>query len=473
MKTRTIKARLILNGTLMVGVFAVMIVLIGYGGVRRSTLTRAEAITNDTTGTQLDLLEARRREKDFLLRSDPKYAEQVLQHATGMIAHSKDLEAAAVTAEGRQIALDMQHRGKAYEDAFQAVARLTEQVGYDENSGLQGSLRGAVHEIESALKGNKAVDLQVSMLSLRRHEKDFMLRLNEKYIKALDDEQGRFANLLTASRDVPEVQKTAIRDLLGKYVSIFRQFAEASLRLEDNKKTVSVVAAEFDPLIEAMLKRAREMNREASQQMEFAWLLLAVAAGVGMLLIVVATVLQIRSISRVLAGLIEEIDSAAHQVTGAAGQVAGSSQSLAEGASQQAASLEETSSTLEEIAAMTKQNAEHTAQVERLAQEARDGARKGGEAMLRMVERINAIKESSDKTAKIIKTIDEIAFQTNLLALNAAVEAARAGEAGRGFAVVAEEVRNLASRSAQSAKDTSTLIEESQERAQQGVAGSA
>ncbi len=167
---------------------------------------------------------------------------------------------------------------------------------------------------------------------------------------------------------------------------------------------------------------------------------------------------------------ITDLTAGAEQTLNASEQVATSSQSMAQGASEQAASLEETSSTLEEISGTTRQNAEHTVRMETLIDSTRDNAGKGSEAMERMVGRINAIKESSDKTAKIIKTIDEIAFQTNLLALNAAVEAARAGDAGRGFAVVAEEVRNLALRSAQAAKDTSALIEESQQRAQQGVA---
>jgi len=166
---------------------------------------------------------------------------------------------------------------------------------------------------------------------------------------------------------------------------------------------------------------------------------------------------------------ITELGAGAEQTLNASTQVATSSQSMAQGASEQAASLEETSATLETISATTKQNAEHTLRMEKLIDSTRDSAGKGSEAMARMVDRIGAIKESSDKTARIIKTIDEIAFQTNLLALNAAVEAARAGDAGRGFAVVAEEVRNLALRSAQAAKDTSALIEESQQRAQQGV----
>ncbi|HEX7926096.1 MAG TPA: methyl-accepting chemotaxis protein, partial [bacterium] len=95
--------------------------------------------------------------------------------------------------------------------------------------------------------------------------------------------------------------------------------------------------------------------------------------------------------------------------------------------------------------------------------------REAKETMEQMVSRIGGIKESSDKTASIVRTIDEIAFQTNLLALNAAVEAARAGDAGRGFAVVAEEVRNLAQRSAKAAKETNELIDLSQQRANQGA----
>src|SRR5262249_12105503 len=130
---------------------------------------------------------------------------------------------------------------------------------------------------------------------------------------------------------------------------------------------------------------------------------------------------------------------------------------------EQAASVEETSASLEEIAGMTRQNAEHAANVEDLARRTQDTTKRGGEAMTRMEAAIQSIKEGSDKTAKIIKTIDEIAFQTNLLALNAAVEAARAGDAGRGFAVVAEEVRSLAIRSAEAAKDTSSLIDDSQQ----------
>ncbi len=153
-------------------------------------------------------------------------------------------------------------------------------------------------------------------------------------------------------------------------------------------------------------------------------------------------------------------------------QVASSSQSLAEGASEQASSLEETSASLEEMSSMTRQNADNAKQANLLASDASNGANKGIDAMDQMSEAMQGIKTSSDETAKIIKVIDEIAFQTNLLALNAAVEAARAGEAGKGFAVVAEEVRNLAMRSAEAAKNTSSLIEESQKSADDGVKSS-
>jgi len=150
-------------------------------------------------------------------------------------------------------------------------------------------------------------------------------------------------------------------------------------------------------------------------------------------------------------------------------QILNSAQSLAESSNEQASSLEEVSASLEEIASTTKQNADNSNQAKILAGQARTAANEGDTSMKKMAEAIREIKQSSDNTAKIIKSIDDIAFQTNLLALNAAVEAARAGEAGKGFAVVAEEVRNLAMRSADAAQNTANMIEESVKNADGGV----
>lgn len=185
---------------------------------------------------------------------------------------------------------------------------------------------------------------------------------------------------------------------------------------------------------------------------------------------IILAVFITRGINSTLTRIIDGLTAGSQQTASAAGQVSSASQSLAQGTSEQAAAIEETSASIEEMASMTKQNAANAAEAKSLADTARAIAEKGSNAMGRMTGAIDDIKKSSDETAKIIKTIDEIAFQTNLLALNAAVEAARAGEAGKGFAVVAEEVRNLAQRSAEAARDTSALIEDSVKNSDNGVA---
>jgi len=166
---------------------------------------------------------------------------------------------------------------------------------------------------------------------------------------------------------------------------------------------------------------------------------------------------------------LQQVAIGAEQVASASVQVSTGGQSLSQGASEQASSLEEISSNLQEMSSMTKQNVMNAREAKGVAEQARSSSDKGVESMNRMSAAINQIKTSSDATARIVKTIDEIAFQTNLLALNAAVEAARAGDAGKGFAVVAEEVRNLAMRSAEAAKNTANLIEEAVKNSENGV----
>lgn len=164
-----------------------------------------------------------------------------------------------------------------------------------------------------------------------------------------------------------------------------------------------------------------------------------------------------------------EINFASEQVSAGSKQVSDSSQALSQGSAEQASSVEEITSSIEQVAAQTKQNALNANDANELSNKAEAEAREGNKHMEQMVKSMEDINESSSNISNIIKVIDDIAFQTNLLALNAAVEAARAGEHGKGFAVVAEEVRSLAARSADAAKETTIMIEDSMKTTEAGT----
>jgi methyl-accepting chemotaxis protein len=180
---------------------------------------------------------------------------------------------------------------------------------------------------------------------------------------------------------------------------------------------------------------------------------------VGLLIVSFLSVFLIFSIDRPIHEVAEGLTEGVDQVSTASDQISQASQHVAQGTSEQASDIEGVSSSLEEIASITKQNSDNAQQIKGVMTEAGQIIKKVQSRMGQMAQAISEITALSEETSKIVKAIDEIAFQTNLLALNAAVEAARAGEAGAGFSVVASEVRNLAMKASEAAKNTGHLIE--------------
>ncbi|MCL1945826.1 MAG: methyl-accepting chemotaxis protein [Chitinivibrionia bacterium] len=257
------------------------------------------------------------------------------------------------------------------------------------------------------------------------------------------------------------------------YDSLFDQYAKLQEQRYDIYLKQIAQLAVFNSGVDTLIDRVVAANTTkadgAAKMLHSALLLTFAILFIALVVGVVLSILVIRSIVKPISEAINGLSNGSDQVTTAAGEISNASQTMASGASEQASNLEEVSASLNEITSMTKQTADNVKTADALVQDSVVKAKESQEAMTRLQEAVVGIQKSSNETAKILKDIDEIAFQTNLLALNAAVEAARAGEAGKGFAVVAEEVRNLAQRSAESAKKTADLIESSQKSSQQGV----
>ncbi len=507
----TIKQKL---GTLIV---LILVGFIGMGGIfmftleRYGTLVETSQALSHVEARKLDL---RRFEKDFLARLDPKYQQeyfatqdefaQELSHLTKLLKGKGLNEALSTMAQSMQV----------YRNSFEQVADLRTRIGLDEKSGLTGSLRDAVHAAEEQVRATRDKDLLSQLLMLRRHEKDFMLRLDTKYL----DRFNKQIEDINLQIDIVLLPGDA-EDLKGKLLQYRKDFtalveAYQQLGLTPEQGLMGQMRAAVKSTDDLQLELQQQLNRMIESE-ENRLQLIAFIAVLGFILLTSIPALLIgRSILAPIKALAETMKRASdeHDLTlrtDASGKdevaemarsfnlmmdsfrdliarVAGTSSHLAAAAEQLSATSQETStglntqqqqvlqvatavqemeSSMQEIAGSTETTA-HT------ARQAQQDASDSTERVAGSIDALNELAAKARKTAEVVEqlrqnsgeigtmldVIKDIAEQTNLLALNASIEAARAGEQGRGFAVVADEVRTLAARSQSSAAQIEKLV---------------
>ena len=507
LRNLSIKHRLLVNSAVVGAAMLVMLLLLIFQSHQLKTIAHLQV---EIAQLDTDVLTLRRHEKDFLMRLDMDYVAKYEQSMQKLQKDIKQLDD-SMTAQG--ISTDPLSRFAtqtlAYQQRFTELVAKANSVGLDHQSGFYGALRKAAHELESQFKQVQNDKAMISLLQLRRAEKDFMLRSDEKYVTTFEQEMTTFKSLLSSDGQALQV---AAENYAQAFLALVAGKKEIGLQ-QDKGITAQMRAAihETEQSLKSMMVDAKVAVDDAASKSKFlAFSLFAIVLVIVLSLVLVTSrsiLVPIQNVCRTI-GLIrqdndfrqrvvpegnDEMTRLAHDFNGmlsdfqdlvkgvnqaltmldmATAELAQSTADTSRGMGQQqmesdmvATAVTEMGATIDEIATNTENTADKAEATNR-------NALHGMKEVEQTVHRISALSADLQKAAvvmgelekdsstigSVLDVIRAIAEQTNLLALNAAIEAARAGEQGRGFAVVAEEVRNLAQRTADSTRQIEVII---------------